>query len=587
MPLKFAATANQTMRPPVMARHHAVVSGHYWASQAGFQILEAGGNAVDAGIAVAIAINVLEPEMCNFLGVAPMLIHLPDRGEMVSIAGVGPWPKTVSTEYFHRRHGGRVPPGLLRCVVPAAPENYITALERYGTLSFGDVAAAAIRFATGGFPMYAMLRGRLLETREHGGYFRCPENDAVFCPGGRVPELGETVVQADLGGMLRFLVDEERSHASHGRARGLQAVRDAVYRGDIARRIVLQQKEQDGQINADDLASFSADVEQPCHRRFHDIDLYAGGQWGQGPMLLSALGMLEGFDLRAMGHNSAAYIHSVAEALKLAAADRETYFGDPRFGGAPIDELLSDAYTSARRALIRPGEAWPGMPPAGPLGGANPRPWQPDPSSGPDPVRTAVPGSLETSYLCVADRWGNVFSATISDPAIGGPLIAGLGAPCCSWGSRAYTGPDHPARVEPGKRPRMSTAPQLAIWPDGTVMPFGSPGSEVLGQAQVQAFLNVAVFGMDPQTAVEAPRFASSSWPGSALPHSYHPGRLDIESRIASDVGQALTQLGHKVHWWPERIWLAGSVCAILRDGDGGLMVAGADPRRTAYAIGW
>ena len=584
MAVKFVTAKVPPQRPLLMARAHAVVSGHYWASQAGFQILEAGGNAIDAGVAVAIAINVPEPEMCNFLGVAPLLLHLPQRGETISFVGVGPWPMAASAAYFREEHGGRIPPGVLRSVVPAAPENYLTALERYGTMSFADVAAAARRFAEHGFPMYPMLRARILETLGGDGYFHSPENDALFRPNGVVPDIGETVLQPDLARMLGYLCDEERAHATGGRAGGLRAVRDAVYCGDVARSIVRQQEEQGGLLNAADLAAFSAEIEAPCRRMFRDVEVLSGGQWGQGPMLLCALGMLESFDLATMGHNSASYIHTVTEALKLAAADREAHFTDPRFSTASMDEFLSDGYIALRRALIRGDTAWPEMPRAGTLGGRTPPPWVPDPCSGPDPVMAS---SLETSYLCVIDRDGNVFSGTISDPASSGPIVPGLGAPCCGWGSRGYTAADHVARIEPGKRPRMATAPQLALWPDGSVMPFGSPGSEVLGQAQVQAFLNMVVFGMDPQTAVEAPRFASYSWPGSYLPHAYHPGRLDIENRVPVIVGEELGRLGHKVQWWPERTWLAGSVCAILRDGDSGLLMAGADPRRTAYAIGW
>ena len=302
-------------------------------------------------------------------------------------------------------------------------------------------------------------------------------------------------------------------------------------------------------------------------------------------MVLEALNILAGLDLRGMGHNSAAYVHAVTEALKLAAADREVYFGDPAFVDVPLDILLSDDYAARRRARIDPAKAWPGMPPAGEVGGVSIPPWRPDPSAGaPLEIADTRP---ETSFLCVADNHGNVFAATPSDPTIAGPVVPGTGITVSMWGSRGYTGPDHPARVGAGRRPRMSANPAIAIKPGELVMPFGSPGSEVLGQAMVQVFLNQAVFAMDPQSACEAPRFASYSWPESQLPHSYRPGHLCVEEDVGAATCEALAALGHRVERWPERKYLAGSVCTIQSDPRTGVKWAGADPRRTAYAVGW
>jgi gamma-glutamyltranspeptidase/glutathione hydrolase len=286
-----------------------------------------------------------------------------------------------------------------------------------------------------------------------------------------------------------------------------------------------------------------------------------------------------------MRHNSPAYVHAVTEALKLAAADREVWFGDPDFVDVPLDTLLSKAYAARRRGEIDPAKAWPGMPPAGQVGGVAIPPWRPDPSAG---VALAIADTKpETSFLCVADRHGNVFAATPSDPTIGGAVVSGTGIVASMWGSRGYTGEDHPARVGPGRRPRMSANPAIAIRPGEMVMPFGSPGSEVLGQAMVQVFLNQIVFGMDPQSACEAPRFASYSWPESTLPHSYRPGHLCVEEDIGAATGEALAEMGHRIEWWPERKYLAGSVCTIRSDLRTGVKWAGADPRRTAYAVGW
>ena len=322
-----------------MALRHVVASGHYWASQAGFQILEAGGNAIDAGVATALAIYVLQSEFVGFGGVGPSLIYLAESNKVVTISGVGPWPKAASCEYFHRHHNGRVPAGLLETVVPAAPAILLAALERYGTMSFADIAGSAIRFARDGFPMYPMMAERLEEMLPN--FNRWPTTTAAYLPNGRLPQVGELFVQRDLAATLQYLADEETRHRAHGRAAGIRAAHDAFYRGDIAAAIVKFQRENGGLLAADDLSEFQAEFEAPSQTRvLGDIDVYACGPWCQGPMLLEALNILDGIDLKSMGHNSPSYIHTVAEALKLAAADREAYFGDPKFVRVPLDEIL-------------------------------------------------------------------------------------------------------------------------------------------------------------------------------------------------------------------------------------------------------
>ena len=574
----------QQLRPTVMATQHVVASGHYLSAQTGFQILEAGGNAIDAGVATGLATCVLESEFVGFSGVAPTLIYLADKREVVTISGVGPWPRAATCDYFHEHHGGKVPDGLLHTVVPAAPDIWLTALERYGTMSFDEVAAAAIRFARDGFPMYPMMRDRLADKRDAFG--RWPSTAEIYLPNGELPEVGKLFVQNDLAKSLQYMADEEAAHANRGRAAGFQAARDAFYKGDIAEALVRHQEQDGGLMTREDLAEFRAEIESPCRTTFHGADIFSTGPWCQGPMILEALNFLEPIDLVALGHNSPEYIHAVAEALKLAAADREFYYGDTKFIDVPLDTLLSKPYAEARSAMIRPDQAWPEMPPPGTVDDKVPPPWMPDPSSGAAVTSDAVQ-PLETSYLCAVDGDGNIFSATPSDPVISGPVTQGTGLTASMWGSRAHTNPEHPACVGPGRRPRMSASPMLAISADGTVQPFGSPGSEVVGQAQMQAFLNVHVFGMSPQAAVEAPRIASYSWPGSALPHSYKPGRINLEGRIDKATGDALSALGHDVEWWPDFKWLAGSVCTVRVDGQTGLREAGADPRRTAYAVGW
>lgn len=573
----------QPLRPNIMARQHVVASGHYYASLAGFQILEAGGNAIDAGVAAGLATDVLESQFVGLGGVAPTMVYLAAEAAVHVISGVGTWPQAASAEYFRRHHGGSIPDGLLHTVVPAAPDIWITALARWGTMSFEDVSSCAIRCARDGFPAYPFFTDILQAKQKQISRF--PTTAAIFLPGGQVPRIGETFIQSDLARTLQYMADEERANAHGDRLAGLRAARAAFYEGDIAAAIVRHQQENGGWLTATDLAGFHSRVERPCRTRFHDLDVYGCGPWSQGPMLLEALNILEGIDLAELGHNSAGYLHAVVEALKLAAADREVYFGDPEFVDVPIDVLLSKEYAAKRRARLDGTRASPGMPLAGEIGGIAPPPWHPDPSAGSG--AEIVDPKPATSFLCAADRFGNVFAATPSDGTIGGAVVPGTGIVPSLWGSRGYTAPDHPGRVGPGRRPRMSANPAIAIRPGELVMPFGSPGSEVLGQAMLQVFLNQMVFKMDPQSAVEAPRVASYSWPESALPHTYKPGRLCLERDIGQATGEQLAKLGHDLEWWPERKYLAGSVVTIQSDLVTGLKWAGADPRRTAYAVGW
>jgi gamma-glutamyltranspeptidase/glutathione hydrolase len=567
-------------RPNIVAQRHVVVSGHYYASQAGFQVLEAGGNAIDAGVATGLAIDVLESQFVGFGGVAPIMVRLAD-GTVHVINGVGPWPATADISVFHDKYGGRIPDGLLHTVIPAAPANWIEALRRWGTMSFRDVAAAAIRFARDGFPVYPFFNETITDKKHE--IARYPSTAAIFLPNGRPPPVGSVFKQEDLARTLQFMADAE--HAADGRDEGLQAAHDAFYRGDIAAAIARYQRDNGGWLTYDDLASFRAKVEAPCQTRFRDFDVYGCGAWSQGPMVLEALNILEGIDLTGLGHNSSGYVHALTEALKLAAADREAYFGDPDYEDVPLNILLSKEFAATRRAMLDPAKAWPGLPPAGSARGKAPPRWHPDPSAGSGAEITSDKPS--TSFLCVADKHGNVFAATPSDGTIGGPVVPGTGILPSMWGSRGYSGLDHPGRVGPGRRPRMSANPAIAVRDGSLVMPFGSPGSEVLGQAMLQVFLNQAVFGMDPQSAAEAPRFASFSWPESTLPHNYRPGVLCVEADIGAATGTALEALGHTIEWWPERKYLAGSVVTIQADLVTGIKWAGADPRRTAYAVGW
>jgi gamma-glutamyltranspeptidase / glutathione hydrolase len=569
-------------RMSIMGTRHVVSAGHYLAAHAGFQMLEAGGNAIDAGVAAGIAIGVLQTDKVNFGGVAPQIIYTAKHKKVHCIDGLGVWPKAAAPDYFMNKHGGKIPPGVERCVVPAAPDAWITALEHFGTMSFGEVAASAIRFARDGFPMYPLMSQFITDNID--AYSRWPSSRKVFMPRGRPPQTGELFVQADLGRTLQYMADEEkRAGRRRGRKGGLKAAREAFYKGDIARQVEKFVRKEGGLMRYEDFAGFKVNFEPTVKTRFDGIDLHACGPWSQGPTLPMALNILKGFDLKRMGHNSPEYIHVVTEALKLAFADRHRHFGDPKFIKVPIAGLMSDQYAAWRRSLISFEKAFPEMPRAGdPTTHAElAHRWMPVPQ--PD----EAPGPGDTSYVCVIDKDGNAFSATPSDGSDKTPIIPGVGILCSGRGTQSWADPTHPSSVAPGKRPRLTPSPALAFKNGKAFMPFGTPGGDVQPQAMLQVFLNVNAFGMAPQDAVEAPRFSTYSYPGSFEPHPYFPGRLYLESRIDRKTGDDLAARGHKVYWWDEMTWLAGSVCTIVADHKNGVLHGGADPRRPAYVLGW
>jgi gamma-glutamyltranspeptidase / glutathione hydrolase len=567
-----------SMRPVLMGTRHMAVAGHYGAAHAAFTILEAGGNAVDAGVAAGIALGVLQSDLVNVAGVAPIMIYRAATREVLTISGLGWWPRAVTTDFFEKRFHGAIPHGVLRTVVPAAPDAWITALENFGTMSFGDCAAAAIRFASEGFPMYALMAEMIgMHAKD---YRRWPSNAAIYLPDGRPPKAGEVFVQRDLGRTLQYMADQEKAAGKHGRGAGLNAARDAFYRGDIAQAILAYHRQNDGLLAAEDLAGFRVAIEPPVRTRFGELDVYACGAWCQGPVLLEMLNILSGFDLAGMGHNSLDYVHVVTEAMKLAFADRERYIADPRFVDVPVDMLVSHEYAQRRRALLRMDRAAAGMPAAGEIPGES----RSEPSA---TAHRASAGAHDTSYVSVIDKDGNVFTATPSDTSYEAPVIPGTGLCPSSRGSQSWGDSRHPSCVAPGKRPRLTPMGALAILPDGSPMPIGTPGGDVQAQAIVQALLNMTVFGMDPQQAVEAPRFATYSFPDSFEPHSYSPGVLYVESRVPPGVRDGLRARGHGVHEWPDFVWRAGAVCVQRPDRAQGVIAAGADPRRPCYAVGW
>lgn len=559
-------------RPSLRGHRHMTSAGHYLAAQAGFQVMEAGGNAIDGGVAAGMVLGVVQSELVGVAGVAPIIIYLVEEDRVVTISGLGTWPKATDPAYFAREYPDSVPEGILRCIVPAAPAAWIMALERYGSMSFGEVAAASIQLARDGFVMYALMAELLAGKAEK--YARWPANAEIYLPGGRSPVVGEVFRQEDLGRSLQYMADCEAASGGDRRA-GLSAARDAFYKGDIARQIDTYHSENGGLLRMEDLAAFEVEVEEALSVDVAGTRIYSCGPWCQGPMLLQIMQLLEGRNLEGMGHNSTAYIHHVTEAVKLAVADRERWYGDPRYTDVPMKWLLSEDYAAQRRAMIDPNKAWPEMPPSG------------DPRAA-RPVASPTPlNALDTSYACAIDAKGNIFSATPSDTSSDAPVIPGLGFVPSSRGSQSRPDPEHPSSILPGKRPRLTPNPAIAIRPGEWALPLGTPGADVQCQAMAQTLLNIDAFEMNPQQAVEAPRFASYSFPQSFAPHAYHPGLLKLEGRIDGNIGDALAALGHKIEWWGDWEWQAGAMCTIRRDLKTGVLEAGADPRRAGYALGW
>jgi len=380
------------------------------------------------------------------------------------------------------------------------------------------------------------------------------------------------------------MADEEAAAGRHGRVAGLNAARRAFYAGDIAGTIARFHKENGGLLTRHDLAEFAVTVEPPASIEFGGTQVHSVGAWGQGPAMLEALKILEGFDLRGFGHNSTGYIHCVTEAIKLASADREAYFGDPLFVDVPLERLLSAEYAAERRKLVRTGEAWREMPPAGRIPGrSTPTERRLDPVLQPA-------GDCDTSTVCAIDRHGNVFAATPSEGNYNAQVIPGLGFVPSRRGKGASADPAHPAALGPGRRPRMTNGPAIAIRPGRDRFPFGTPGSDNQLQAMLQVFLNAFAFDMAPQDAVEAPRFATHSFPGTFHPHAYAPGSLYLERRIPEQTGAALAAMGHVVEWWgawgpPANHSDVATVCCIHADLTRGILTGGADPRRPAAAV--
>jgi gamma-glutamyltranspeptidase/glutathione hydrolase len=568
-------------------------AGHYLATAAAYRILEQGGNATDAGVAAGIVLNVTLPQYTSFGGVAPIMVHDAARSETATIAGLGRWPQAASVDYFEANHGGQLPGGVLRTVTPSAADAWLTAIQFYGTMSLQQVVTPALELADNGFPIpHSLHRALAREGAKFANGSRDPHIwgttlDAFF-PGGKALGAGEVAVQKELANTFKRLISAERGASGKGRVMAIQAARDLFYRGDMAHKMVEFNRAQGGLLSLEDMAGFEAKLEPPASIDYKGIEVFTCGPWCQGPTTIQALGILSGFDLKGMGHNSPDYLHTLIESLKLAFADRHSYYGDPDFVNVPMKGLLDPDYAAQRRQGIDPDRACPDLPRAG-------DPWAYQEYGGNgngtgkrpahlEPVAGAV--EPDTSYVCVVDRWGNGFSATPSDGFSGAAAAPGLGFAMSTRGYQTWLDRDHPACLMPGKRPRLTPNPAMAFRDGKLWMPFGTPGGDVQCQSMTQLFLNVAEFGMDVQQAIEQPRVACWSFPDSGFPHGYTPAAMSAEGRIAPETIKELERRGHKVEVWDDWTPRMGALNAITIDRERKTLEVGADVRRDNYAMG-
>jgi gamma-glutamyltranspeptidase/glutathione hydrolase len=585
----------ETHRPPVRGTRGVVAGGHPLVAEAGLRMLHRGGNAVDAGVAATLAGSVIEFSHFGFGGEVPMIIKPADK-PVVTINGQGQAPQLATREFFANRKpsagedAGRssARPGLipstgpLAATVPGVLDAMIVALDKFGTMKLADVMQPAIELAEA-FPIDELRVGYIRNTRSV--FEQWPDTRAVFLPKGEVPKVGDIFVQKNLANTLRELVAVEKKNARRGRHAALEAVRDYFYRGPIARRYCDAIEEAGGLMRAGDMAAFRAEVDQPSKVEFRGYEVYKVGFWSQGPVMLQALNLLESYDLKSMGHNSPDYVHTLTEAIKLAFADRDRYYGDPRFVKVPGAELLSKDYAEMRRALIDPRSASMEQRPGDPVNKKSIAQMIGRASTGPSELPEAERAS-DTTCVNVIDAAGNVFSATPSGAWLPSFIAGDTGIPISSRMQSFLLTPDHPNELKPGKRPRITLSPTLVMKNGLPFAALSTPGGDNQDQALLQVLLNVIEFGMNPQEAVEAARFDSEHYVSSFADHKFNPGVLGLEKRFGEAVIDALKSRGHKVEVKNDFAPTAAPTIVIF-DPKSGLIQAGADVRRGRYAIGW
>jgi gamma-glutamyltranspeptidase/glutathione hydrolase len=587
----FAQNRSDTFRPTVRGVRAVVAGGHPLVAEAGLRMLHRGGNAIDAGVASVLAGSVIEFSHFAFGGEVPVIIK-PANKPVVTINGQGQAPELATREFFEKRatannddsRRGESPPpipstGPLAATVPGVLDAMIVALDNYGTMKLADVMQPAIELADA-FPIDELRVSYIRNTRQV--YEQWPASRAVFLPNGKEPQVGDIFVQKDLARTLRELVAVEKKSARRGRHAALEAVRDYFYRGPLAKRYCDAIEQAGGLMRAGDMAKFRAEISEPAKVVYRGYEVYKVGFWAQGPAMLETLNLLEGYDLKAMGHNSPDYIHTVTEAIKLAFADRDRWYGDPRFVKVPGVELLSKDYAELRRGLIDPKSA-----------SAEQRPG--DPVNKKSMARMIGINSHEipeaerandTTCVNVIDAAGNVFSATPSGAWLPSFIAGDTGIPISSRMQSFLLTPGHPNELKPGKRPRITLSPTLVMKDGQPFAALSTPGGDNQDQALTQVLLNVIEFGMTPQEAVEAARFETAHFVSSFADHKFAPASLSLEKRFGEQTTEEMKKRGHKVRV-NENYAPTSAPTIVIYDPKTKLIQAGADVRRGRYALGW
>ena len=571
-----------TMRPVIRGTHAAVSSMKPEATRAAENILRAGGNAFDAVVAGQAVLALVDPASNGIGSDAEILIYDAKTRQPYSINAEAPAPKLATIEWYNKNNGGKIPinDGLLSGSIPGTVDAWYILLDRWGTMSFEKVLEQAIDVAENGFPLPANLARSLASSK----LAKYPTSMKVY-QSKRYTE-GELFKNSDLARTLRKLVEAEKQNASKGRHAALKAARDRFYKGDIAQTMAKFSEENGGLFRYEDFANYTAKVETPVSTDYRGYRVYKNKSNTQGPAELILLNMLEGFDLKAMGHNSAEYIHTSTEALKLAFADREKFLGDMDFIKIPFEGLLSKEYAAERRKLIDPNHASLELRPGNPekfMKGSQASLFK-------DPV-VNLDGNAshdgDTSYIAIIDSNRNMigFMPSLHSGWGTGVVMADLGFIFNCRGDYYSLVPGEANALAPGKRPRSTLATTL-IMKDG--QPYGlmgSPGADDQLMRTVQTLLNIVDFDMNVQQAIEAPRWSTRSFPASPFPHTMYPGDLGVESRIGEKVQQALIAKGHKLR--VSGPWSMSEMAVIVIDPKTGVLHAGADPRNDAYAWAW
>lgn len=571
--------AQQIMFPPVRGTREMVAAANNFEVEAGFRLLSQGGNAVDAGVAAALVAAVTEQARFGLGGEMPLIITMKGKPPIV-ISGIGTAPKLATADYYRSRSAepweepSRLAPipaeGIRAAILPGVFDGLMLALQKYGTKSFAQVAQPAIEYAEG-FPIgeefAAFIRNgeRLLNT--------WPTSKAFFLPQDTPPPRGSIFRMPALAKTLKELATAEKKRRGK-RARKIQAVRDHFYRGPIAQKIAAFSEANGGLIRFDDLKAFQAIEDTPRTTTYRGYTIVKPGFWSQGPVMLQALNLLEGFNLKAMGHNSPQFLHTQIEAVKLAFADRDAHYGDPRFSKIPEETLLSKEYAAQRRNLIDPVRA-----------SMESRPG----SFNPSPVSSAALATehnsvQDTTCVNVIDKDGNAFNATPSGAWLPSVIAGDTGIPLSTRLQSFVLDKGHANELAPGKRPRVTLSPTTVLKPDGSVhFIMSTPGGDNQDQAMLQVLINLIDFGMTPQEAVEAPRFQSEHFYSSFSTHELVPGRLRLEGRINRMTAETLRQKGHLVTIAGD--WSNGSAPTVIMVHDG-ILDGGADPRRLRFIFG-